>query len=200
MYFSGFFSRFQDVVKSPFASKCSWKKRSSHQGKKEVACIVSKFLVSCLWGCGESVNHVKVNTQEVQGALSSRPKGDPDLQPIFPDLLLSHPWFVSSCLQRSPKTRKSLDCSFISRRRNPSRKARLSTPLFASASRIRTRGQKRRAETGEEDVKVYMDDDELFPVKEGEVRVNHLMATDQRGVYFHSHYKTLMAKVFSAKY
>ena len=28
----------------------SWKKRSSYQGKKEVACIVSKPLVSCLWG------------------------------------------------------------------------------------------------------------------------------------------------------
>ena len=32
--------------KSPFASKCSWKNRSSHQGKKEVACIVSKPLAS----------------------------------------------------------------------------------------------------------------------------------------------------------
>ena len=29
-----------------------YKKRSSHQGKKEVTCIVSKPLVSCLWGCG----------------------------------------------------------------------------------------------------------------------------------------------------
>ena len=29
--------------------------RSSHQGKKEVASIVSKVLVSCLKGCGESV-------------------------------------------------------------------------------------------------------------------------------------------------
>ena len=33
-----------------------WKKRSSHQGKKQVACIVSQPLVSCLRGCGESVN------------------------------------------------------------------------------------------------------------------------------------------------
>ena len=39
--------------KSPFASK------SSHQGKKEAACIVSKPLVSCLWGCGESVKPPK---------------------------------------------------------------------------------------------------------------------------------------------
>ena len=48
--------------KSPFASKFSWKKRSSHQGKKEVACIVSKPLAS--W---ESVNCPKLNMQEVQG-------------------------------------------------------------------------------------------------------------------------------------
>ena len=31
-------------------------KRSSQQEKKEVVCIVSKPLVLCLWGCGESVN------------------------------------------------------------------------------------------------------------------------------------------------
>ena len=30
---------------------------------KEVACIVSKPLVSCLWGCGESVNPQKFNIQ-----------------------------------------------------------------------------------------------------------------------------------------
>ena len=42
--------------------------RSSHQGNKEVACIVSKPL----WRCGESVNPL----QEVQGVLSSRPKGE----------------------------------------------------------------------------------------------------------------------------
>ena len=38
---------------------------------------MSKPLVSCLLGCGESVNPPKFNTQEVQGALSSRLKGDP---------------------------------------------------------------------------------------------------------------------------
>ena len=38
-----------------------------HQGKKEVACIVSKPLVSCLWGCGESVNPPQLNIQEIQG-------------------------------------------------------------------------------------------------------------------------------------
>ena len=61
------FSWFQDLFyKSPFASKCSWQKRSSHQGKKEVACIVSKPLVSHLW-------RWKLH---IHGALSSRPKGD----------------------------------------------------------------------------------------------------------------------------
>ena len=59
--------------KSPFASKSSWKK-SSHQGKKEVACIVSQ------------------TSRRFRGALSSRPKGDPGLLPIFQDfcLLLSN--------------------------------------------------------------------------------------------------------------
>ena len=51
--------------RSAFASKCS--KRSSYQGKKEV--VVSKPLVFCLWGCGESVNPPKSNIQEVQGGL-----------------------------------------------------------------------------------------------------------------------------------
>ena len=73
--------------KSPFASKFSCMKTSSQQGKKEVACIVSKPLVSCLWRCGESVNPPKLNIQEVQGALSSRPKGDPGPLPIFQDFL-----------------------------------------------------------------------------------------------------------------
>ena len=47
------------------------------QGRKGVACIVSKPLVSCLWRCGESVNPPILNIQEVEGALSSRPKGEP---------------------------------------------------------------------------------------------------------------------------
>ena len=51
------------------------------------ACVLSKLLVSCLWRCGESVNPPKLNIQEVQGALSSRPKGYPGLLvlPIFHD-------------------------------------------------------------------------------------------------------------------
>ena len=48
---------------------------------------MSEPLVSCLWGCGESVNPQKLNIQEVQGALSSRPNGDPGPLPIFQDLL-----------------------------------------------------------------------------------------------------------------
>ena len=84
------FSWFQDLYKSPFVSKCSWKKRSSHQGKKEVACIVSSPLVSYLWGCGESVNPPELKIQDVQGALSSWPKAC-----YFSGLLTSvksHPW------------------------------------------------------------------------------------------------------------
>ena len=72
---SWFFQIF--LYKSLFALKYSWKKRNSHRGKKELACIVSKPLVSCLWGCGESVNPPTLNIQEVQGALTSRLKGDP---------------------------------------------------------------------------------------------------------------------------
>ena len=66
--------------------------------RKEVACIVSKPLVSCLWGCGESVNPPKLNIQEVQGALSSRPKGDPGTLPIFQDFLLLSNHTPESCL------------------------------------------------------------------------------------------------------
>ena len=67
--FSGlwFFPDFRICYKSPFASKCFSKMRSSHQGKNDVACIVSKLLASCLWGCGESVNPPQLNIQEVQG-------------------------------------------------------------------------------------------------------------------------------------
>ena len=47
--------------KSPIASEFSWKKRSSHQGKKEVACTVSKPLVSCLWGMWRVCKSSKIN-------------------------------------------------------------------------------------------------------------------------------------------
>ena len=75
--------------KSSFASKFYWKKRSSHQGKKEVSCIVSKPLVSCLWGCGESVNPPKIKHPGGSGGLCPLDqRGDPGLLPIFQDLLL----------------------------------------------------------------------------------------------------------------
>ena len=50
-----FFPDFRIIYKSHFTSVLSWRKRSGHWGKKEVTFIVSKPLVSCLWGCGESV-------------------------------------------------------------------------------------------------------------------------------------------------
>ena len=51
----------------------------------------------CLWGCGELVNLPKLNIQEVHGALSSRPKGDPGPLPIFQDFFTdvkSRPWLL----------------------------------------------------------------------------------------------------------
>ena len=53
--------------------------------------IVSKPLVSCLWGCGQSVNPPKLNIHEVHGALTFRPKGDQGPSPIFQDFVKSHP-------------------------------------------------------------------------------------------------------------
>ena len=46
---------------------------------------MSKPLVSCLCGFGESVNPPELNIQEVQGALSSRSKVDPGPLRIFQD-------------------------------------------------------------------------------------------------------------------
>ena len=61
----------------------------SHQGLEEVACIVSKPLVSCLWGCGAPVNPPKLNIQEVQGGLCPLDQREtPGLLPIFQDFLL----------------------------------------------------------------------------------------------------------------
>ena len=53
---------------------------------------MSKPLVSCLWGSGEPVNPPKLNIQEVQGALSSRPKGD---QACYPFLFSGFYTFVT---------------------------------------------------------------------------------------------------------
>ena len=44
----------------------SWKKRS----RKDLACIVSTPLVSCLWGCGESVNPPKWNHTPMQMSIT----------------------------------------------------------------------------------------------------------------------------------
>ena len=90
------FFYYKSLLKNVFErSTCT----CSYKGKKEVACIVSKPQVSCLWGCGESVNPPKLTIQEVQGALSSRPKGDPG--PLthssrFVTFVKSHPWFLFS--------------------------------------------------------------------------------------------------------
>ena len=73
-------------------SKFSWKKRSSHQGKKEVVCIVSKPLISHLWGCGESKASFILQTKV-------RPR------PIFQDFFAfvkSHPWNVGVVQELSP--------------------------------------------------------------------------------------------------
>ena len=74
----------------------------SHQGKKDAACIVSKPLVFCLWGCRESVNRSKLNIQELQGAtcMSSRSKGDPDPLSIFQDFFTFKVKSQPSCIQK----------------------------------------------------------------------------------------------------
>ena len=77
LWFLRFFADFRICYKSPLVSTFSWKKRSCHQGKKEVACIVSKPLVSCLWWCWECVNPPKLNIQEVQGGFVLQTKGRP---------------------------------------------------------------------------------------------------------------------------
>ena len=62
---------------------------------------MSKPPVSCLWGCGESVNPQKLYIHEVHWALSSRPKRHPDPLPIYQDFLLlsSHtPENVCKCI------------------------------------------------------------------------------------------------------
>ena len=43
----------------------------SHQRKKEVACIMSKPVVSCLWGCEKPVNPQKLNIQEVHAYIGN---------------------------------------------------------------------------------------------------------------------------------
>ena len=90
------FLDFRNFCKSTLASDFSWKKRSSHQGKKEIACIVSKPLGSCQ----------NYNTQEVQMALSSRLNIDLGPLPIFQDFLLlsnhTPAWFYDFWLAPPP--------------------------------------------------------------------------------------------------
>ena len=86
----------QNFWQISFCPNSSWKKRSSHQGKKEIACIVSKPVVSCLWGCGESVNPPKLNIQELQGGLC--PLDQMETQARYPvsgffTFVKSHPCF-----------------------------------------------------------------------------------------------------------
>ena len=59
----------------------------SHQEKKEVACIVSKPLVYCLWGCGKSLNPPKLNIQEVQGLC---PLDQRETQACYPFFRMLH--------------------------------------------------------------------------------------------------------------
>ena len=62
--------------------------------KKEVACIVSKPLVSCLWGMWRVCKSSKTS-RRFRGALSSRPQGVPDPTTQcsgFFTFVKSHPW------------------------------------------------------------------------------------------------------------
>ena len=68
-----------------------WEVHVATKGKKEVACIVSTPLhvVSCLWGCGESVNPPKLNIQEVQGCFVLPDQRETQAcHPFFRDWLL----------------------------------------------------------------------------------------------------------------
>ena len=65
------------LYKCSFASTFSWKKRSSHQGKKEVACIVSKPLVSCLLGMWRACKSSKIKHPGGSGGFVLKTKGRP---------------------------------------------------------------------------------------------------------------------------
>ena len=57
----------QDFYKNfPLPQKDLERREVAIKERNKFACIVSKPLVSCLWGCGESVNPQKLNIQEVQ--------------------------------------------------------------------------------------------------------------------------------------
>ena len=76
--------------------------------KKEVACIASKPLSFLL--AGDVENPQKLNIQEVQGALSSRPNGDPCLLPTFQDFFTfvkSHLWHKFAFISKVTKAKAS---------------------------------------------------------------------------------------------
>ena len=81
--------------------------------KLPVLCPNLKFLVC--GDCRESVNPPQLNIQEVQGALSSRPKGDPGRLPIFQDCLTlsNHTPGVYSLLDVLSRTGMSIATSIL---------------------------------------------------------------------------------------
>ena len=98
LWFLRIFSDFRICYKSPFASEFSWRKRRSHKGKKEVACIcvqTSSFLFVGMWRNRKSS---KMKHPGGSGALCSRPKGDPGPQPIFQNLFVCQ---ITPCKTRT---------------------------------------------------------------------------------------------------
>ena len=93
-------SWFQEFYKFHFPSKCSWKERCSHQGKKDVACIVSKPLVSCLWGCGVCKSS-KMKHPGGSGGAGLCPPDQRETQARYPFLRIftfvkSRPWIKNT--------------------------------------------------------------------------------------------------------
>ena len=84
-------SWFQDfLLQSRFASKLSWKKRSS-------LCRVQTSSFLFVGDMESLVNPPKSNIQEVQGALSSRPKGDPGPRPMLCFCQITQLWTSEYC-------------------------------------------------------------------------------------------------------
>ena len=78
--FSGFFPDFRNFYKSSFAPKLFWKK--TRKERSSLYCVqTTSFLFVGMW----RVWPPPLNIQEVQEALSSRPKGDADPLPICQD-------------------------------------------------------------------------------------------------------------------
>ena len=74
-WFLRIFYRFQDFLQIPLPQNVlEWREVATKE-RNEYPVLCFKPWVSCLWGCGESVNLPR--HPEVQGALSSRPKRRP---------------------------------------------------------------------------------------------------------------------------